>query len=175
MGVAARLFSGRPAIESVSTSVCFPASPEMVWRQMLMYEEVSVRPPLILRALLPIPMGTEGDKSRVGASIRCEYREGDLMKRITVVEPPHLLEFEVVRQRLGFEGCVTALGGSYRIEPSGDRTEVTLTTNYHGYLQPRMFWHPAESFVAHLFHRHILAGMRGSLPDSSEKSPCTTS
>jgi len=166
--LAARLFSGRPASESVSTSVCFEASPETVWQRMLMYEEVSVRPSLILRALLPLPLSTEGDKSRVGANIHCAYREGDLMKRITVVDAPHLLEFDVIRQSLGFEGCVTALGGSYRLRPSGEQTEIALTTKYHAHLRPRRVWRPLERFVAHLFHRHILAGMRDSLPRPSQ-------
>lgn len=164
MRIAGGLCSGRPATESVSTSACCEASPETVWQGMLMYEEVDVRPSFLLRALLPIPTGTVGDKSRVGAAIRCAYREGDLMKQITVVEPPHLLEFDVVRQRLGFEGCVTALGGSYRIRPRGDRTEVVLTTKYRGYLRPRALWRPLERFVAHVFHRHILAGMREAFP-----------
>jgi hypothetical protein len=134
---------------------------------MLMYEEVEVRPSLILRALLPIPMGTQGDKSRVGAAIQCSYREGDLMKQITVVNPPNLLKFDVVKQRLGFEGCVTALGGSYRITPRGEQTEIMLTTDYDAYLRPRALWRPLERFVAHLFHRHILGGMRDALPRAS--------
>jgi hypothetical protein len=134
---------------------------------MLMYEEVGVRPSLLLRALLPIPTGTEGDKSRVGAAIQCSYREGDLLKQITVVNPPNLLQFDVTRQRLGFEACVTALGGSYQITPRGGQTEIMLTTNYHAYLRPRALWRPLERFVAHLFHRHILGGMCDALPRAS--------
>jgi hypothetical protein len=168
MRVAGRLFSGRAAAETVSTSARCNASPETVWRGMLMYEEVDVRPPFLLRALLPIPIGTKGDKSRVGAAIQCSYREGDLMKQITTVHPPNLLEFDVTRQRLGFEGCVTALGGSYQITPRGRQTEVMLTTNYYAYLRPRVLWRPLERFIAHLFHRHILGGMRDALPRRSE-------
>jgi hypothetical protein len=131
--VLGRLCSKQPASESVSSSVFFPSTPGAVWERMLSYEEVQARPPLILRALLPIPLRTEGDKTSVGASVQCLYGGGDLVKQITVVEPPHLLEFEVLHQRLGIEDCVTATGGSYRIRACGAQTEVELVTNYKAY------------------------------------------
>jgi hypothetical protein len=87
-----------------------------------------------------------------------------MVKRITVVERPHLVQFEVTQQRLGIEGCITTLGGSYEIRSCGDQTEVVLTTNYRGHLRPRYFWRPLERFLAHQLHRHILDGMRASLP-----------
>jgi hypothetical protein len=164
MRLASRLFSGQQATESVMTSVFFHANPETVWQRMLSYEEVPTRPPLILRALLPLPLRTVGDKTSLGAAVQCHYGGGDLVKQITTVEPPHLLAFEVTQQRLGIESCITAIGGSYRIQPCGARTEIVLTTNYHAYLQPRWIWRPLEQSLAHLFHRHILEGMRDILP-----------
>ena len=164
------LCSRRPVSESVTTSVLFQASPETVWQQMLSYEEVSTRPPLILRALLPVPLRTEGEKTSTGAAVQCLYRGGDLLKLITVVEPPHLLEFEVHRQRLGIEHCITAIGGSYRLRACGGQTEIVLVTNYRGYLRPRWFWHPIEQFLGHIFHRHILTGMRNWCPPSLSDS-----
>ena len=159
-----RLFPRNLATEVVATSVRFHASPETVWQRMLTYEDVPAPPPLLLRVLLPYPVRTEGDKTCVGASIQCTYKGGDMVKRITVVERPHLVQFEVTQQRLGIEGCITTLGGSYEIRSCGDQTEVVLTTNYRGYLRPRYFWRPLERFLAHELHRHILDGMRASLP-----------
>jgi hypothetical protein len=164
MRLASRLFSGQSATESVTTSIFFDATPETVWQRLLSYEEVPARPPLILRTLLPLPLRTEGDKTCLGAAVQCLYGGGDLVKQITTVEPPHLLAFEVTHQRLGIESCVTAIGGSYQVRPCGARTEIVLTTNYRAYLQPRYIWRPLEQFLAHSFHRHILEGMRDSLP-----------
>ncbi len=162
-----RLFPRNVAIDVVVTSVRLHASPETIWQRMLTYEDVPAPPPLLLRVLLPNPVRTEGDKSCVGASIQCTYKGGDMVKRITVVEPPHLMQFEVTQQRLGIEGCIMTLGGSYEIRScAGDQTEVVLTTNYLGYLRPRCFWRPFERFLAHALHRHILDGMRASLPRS---------
>ena len=164
MRMLTQVFAGPPVAESVATSIYLQASPQAVWDRMLSYEEVPKRPPLILRTLLPVPLRTEGDKTRLGEDVQCLYGGGDLVKQITAVQPPHLLAFDVNEQHLGIESCIVAIGGSYRIEPSGSETEVILTTKYYAFLQPRFFWRPLETFLAHRFHRHILEGMRDSIP-----------
>lgn len=130
----------------------------------MLYEEVPRRPPFPLRALLPHPVRTVGDKARVGGTVRCVYQAGDLVKRITTVEPASLLQFEVVEQNLGVENCILTLGGSYRISPCGDEADVVLITNYRAYLRPRPIWRPLELFLVRQLHCHILGGMRAALP-----------
>lgn len=87
------LFARKAVSEAVATRVHFNASPEAVWNHIMFYEEVPGRPPFLLRALLPHPVRTEGDKTLVGATVRCAYKGGHLVKRITTVEPPHFLKF----------------------------------------------------------------------------------
>lgn len=157
------LFPRNAVTEMVTTSVHFNASPETLWQRILLYEEVPMRPPFLLRFLLPHPVRTEGDKSRVGATIQCKYNGGDLVKRIKVVNPPYLVQFEVIEQRLGIEGCITAIGGSYELRPRGDGTEIVLLTSYRGHLRPRYLWRPLERYLARQLHRHILEGMRVSV------------
>ena len=154
--LASLLFARNAASESVETQVHFNASPEAVWDHIMFYEEVPGRPPFLLRTLLPRPVRTEGDKTRVGATVRCAYRGGDLVKRITKVEAPHFLQFEVDRQSLGIEGCVLTLGGSYQMLTNGDVTDVVLTTNYQAFLRPRSLWRPLEAILVSQLHRHIL-------------------
>lgn len=147
----------------------------MVWNRILFYEEVPERPPLLLRTLLPAPVRTEGGKTRVGATIRCTYRGGDLLKRITVFDPPHRVEFEVIEQALGVESCVLALGGSYTIVPCGNGIDVALCTHYRAYLHPRHLWRRLESLLVHQLHRHILSGIREAIrPMDSARRPCVT-
>lgn len=172
-GLIGRVFSGGTADEAVATASHFPVSAEAVWRCMLLYEDVPARPSLLLRTLLPYPVRTEGDKTRVGARIQCTYHGGDLVKCISRVEAPHLLEFEVLEQRLGIEGCVRTVGGSYEIRSEDDGAEVVLTTNYLGHLRPRSMWRPVEQFLARQLHRHILNGMRASLPGSGQRARTT--
>jgi hypothetical protein len=157
------MFPQNAVTDVVATSLCLRTSPETLWQRMLMYEDVPGRPPLLLRVLLPVPVRTEGDKTRVGAILQCTYKGGHLVKRIKAVEPPHLLRFEVIEQRLGIERCITTLGGLYQIRSRGGQTEIVLTTNYRGHLGPRFFWRLVERFLVHQLHRHILNGMRASL------------
>jgi Polyketide cyclase / dehydrase and lipid transport len=157
--------------EAVTTRVRFNASPKAIWNHIMFYEELPGRPPFLLRALLPHPVRTEGDKTRVGATVRCEYRGGDLVKRITAVKPHHSLQFEVIEQSLGIEDCVMAVNGSYEINRSGDGSEVVLTTNYRAYLRPSWAWRPLEKLLVSQLHRHILDGILASVASIAVADP----
>jgi hypothetical protein len=177
-----RLFPRNRVIDSVATSIRLHASPETVWQQMLLYEEVPARPPLILRVALPSPLRTEGDKRRLRADVLCRYRRGFLVKQINGIVPPYLVQFDVTEQRLAIEGCVTAISGSYQICRIGqESSEITLVTNYQGHLRPRSLWRPLERVLVHQLHTHILNGMRASIaertvqaPEPEQDSLCTT-
>ena len=153
------LFAGTEVHGAVTTRVRLEASPESVWDHLIFYEEVPGRPSFLLRALLPHPLRTHGDKMRIGTTVRCEYEGGDLVKRITAVDSPCWLRFDVIEQRLGIEDCVRTLGGSYQISPCGDATEVVLTTSYRSFLRPRSLWRLFEAFVVTRLHHHILQGV----------------
>lgn len=116
-----------------------------------------------VRALLPRPVRTEGDKARIGEPVRCAYWPGELIKRITDVELARLLEFEVVSQNLGIERCILVQRGSYKFSLCGNGTDVALVTNYLTYLCPRRRWRPAETLLVRQLHRHIIDGVRGAL------------
>lgn len=161
--LASWLFAREAVREGVVTRAHLNARPEMVWNHIMLYEEVPGQPPFLLRALLPHPVRTEGDKTRVGAMVRCAYKEGNLVKRIVSVEPPQLLQFDVIEQRLGIEGCTLTLGGSYQIHPCEDAADVLLTTNYRAYLRPRFLWRPLEALMVGQLHNHILDGVRRSI------------
>lgn len=135
----------------------------MVWNCLVLYEEIPGSAPWLLRAVLPRPLRTEGDKSRVGEHVRCVYADGVLVKRIVAVEPRCLLQFDVVEQDLGIEGCLRAQGGAYRFVPCGDGTDVVLITDYLAYLHPSRLWRPLEAVLVRRLHRHILAGVRAAL------------
>jgi hypothetical protein len=95
--------------------------------------------------------------------VKCIYEGGDLVKRITVIEPPLRIGFEVLEQRLGIEGCAIARNGSYELVPHRDGTDILLTTHYSAYLHPRWLWRPVEKLVTSQLHHHVLNGMRSAV------------
>jgi hypothetical protein len=145
--------------EAVATKVRFNAKPKTVWDHLMFYEEIPARPPVLLRWLLPQPIRTEGDKTLVGARIRCTYSRGYLIKRIIAIERPHSLQFDVIEQCLGIERYALALSGSYQISAWGQVTDVVLVTKYQAYLRPRLLWRPLEEFLVHQLHSHILRAL----------------
>ncbi|HYA96452.1 MAG TPA: hypothetical protein VEH49_00030 [Methylomirabilota bacterium] len=162
-----RVFGRRAVSESVATRMQFGAGPEAVWNELMFYEDVPGRPSLLLRAALPRPISTKGTKNGAGALVSCDYGEGSLTKRITAFEPPRLMGFAVIDQRLGIEACCTLVNGSYEFRPRGSGTEAVLTTNYLAHLHPRLLWRPLERWMAGQLHRHILRGMRAALAQAS--------
>jgi hypothetical protein len=137
---------------SIVTRMKFAASPEQAWDALIFYEQITERPPLHLRLLLPLPIRTEGRKSGVGDDARCVYEGGHLLKRVW---------FEVVEQNLTVGGGMRLLGGGYTLRELPDgRAEVALETCYVSPKHPRWLWKPIEAAVCHTFHRHILGTMR---------------
>ena len=146
---------------SILTRMAFAAPPERVWSEMMFYEQIEERPPLLLRLLLPVPIATEKVKLNVGEVVRCSYQGGHLLKRITEIDPQRYYGFDVVEQSLAIGGGLTLSGGCYTLrELPGGGTEVAVTTRYLSGRRPGWFWKPIEAAVCHLFHRHLLAAMR---------------
>jgi len=156
--------------DRVVTHLRLAASSAAVWQTLMFYEDVPRAPWSIFRFLLPRPLRSEGDKSRVGNVVHCFYEDGYLMKRITAVEPGELLRFEVIEQQLGIERTFRAHEGSYELRALPTGTAVTLTTRYAGSLWPRFLWRPVERYFGHKFHLYVLRGMREALDSQSRSS-----
>ncbi|HTY41097.1 MAG TPA: hypothetical protein VMH79_04415 [Thermoanaerobaculia bacterium] len=144
----------------MTTAGRFPVSAALAWERLLLYEQIERKPPLLLRALLPSPLGTEGPKASVGDRTLCRYREGLLIKRVTAVSPPHHWRFDVVAQDFAIAGGIRLVGGRYAFRDLADGgCEVELETRYAAARRPRWLWRRVEAAVCHAFHRHLLAAM----------------
>ena len=149
--------------ESIVTRMKFATSPERVWGGLMFYEQIEEQPPLHLRLLLPLPLPirTESSTLNVGDEVKCWYKGGHLLKRITRIDVGHYYGFAVVEQSVAIDSGLVLSGGCYTLRelPSGN-TEVAVTTRYAGRRRPRWLWKPIEAAVCHLFHRYLLAAMR---------------
>lgn len=165
------LFAPSAQVEEITTRMQLPAPPERVWSSLKFYEEVPSRPGALLRIGLPAPVRSEGDKLRVGGTVRCVYEGGYVLKRTTSTEPPNVLRFEVLEQRLGLERCLSLSDGVYEIRTVPGGSEMALTTKYRGHLRPRAMFRPLEARLTHEIHGHILAGMRTALEAAAARQP----
>ena len=75
-GVVSWLFARDGTREVVATRARVAGRPEQIWDRIMFYEDVPGRPAFPLRALLPAPVRTDGDKSRVGATYAAPTRWG---------------------------------------------------------------------------------------------------
>ncbi|MGZ6071954.1 MAG: hypothetical protein ACXWK8_12115 [Myxococcaceae bacterium] len=166
----AGLFAPSAVVEEITSRLQLPASPAEVWRSLKFYEEVPSRPGVLLRIGLPAPVRSEGEKTRMGGTVRCVYEGGYVLKRTTSAEPPNVLRFEVFEQRLGLEHCLSLSDGVYEIRAVSGGSEVALTTRYRGHLRPRALFRPLERRLTHEIHGHILAGMRTALEAAAAQS-----
>jgi hypothetical protein len=161
-------------VAEVRTSTVFPAPAGASWEAIQFYEEVTHKPPLLLKLALPRPVRTEGGpRVAVGHALRCLYRRGYLEKVITERDEPRRLVFVVTEQRIGFENEVALLDGRFDLEPIGaTSTRVTVATRYRRQLRPAWLWEPMERTIIHTLHGHVLEGMRRRLPtEPSEPLP----
>ncbi|NND70556.1 MAG: hypothetical protein HKN43_03155 [Rhodothermales bacterium] len=147
----------KDATTTVTTRKRIPASPAKVWTSLLFYEELGILPPLVLRLLLPVPTGTEGLVSAVGDEVRCNYRTGYLVKRITALQQDVNYEFEIIKQSLTLGRGIILSGGRYLLRDCGDgTTELSVETNFRSSRSPRWFWRIFERPTCHAFHNYLL-------------------
>jgi hypothetical protein len=151
----------RQEIAVVQTGLTVDATPEEAWNAILFYEDVRHAPPWLLHLALPKPIRSEGSKEREGDVVRCFYNCGTISKRISRVERPRRLSFDVVQAIMRSENYAQLKDGSFEIEPVGRRqSRITLTTRYERKLRPAWIWEPIERKVIHTLHGHVLEGMR---------------
>jgi hypothetical protein len=154
-------FPHRHEIAVVQTGLTVDATPEEVWNAIMFYEDVQHAPPWLLHLALPKPIRSEGNKQQEGNIVRCFYNCGTISKRISQVQRPRKLSFEVVEVVMRSENYANLKDGSFEIEPVGTRqSRITLTTRYQRKLTPAWIWEPIERKVIHTLHGHVLEGMR---------------
>lgn len=151
----------RREIAVIETGLTIDATPEEAWNAIMFYEDVEHSPPWLLHLALPKPIRSEGNKQRPGEIVTCFYDCGEIKKRISTVEQPRRLAFDVVSVQMRSENYANLKEGSFEIVPVGERkSRITLTTRFERKLRPALIWEPIERRVIHTLHGHVLEGMR---------------
>ena len=147
------------SVTTVATRMTVPLSPERVWERLALYEQIHGRLSLPLRLLIPTPSGLDAPPTRVGDEVRCRYRSGHLVKRVTHFDRARLYGFDVVEQALGVRG-VRLRSGWYALRPlAGGGTEIEAGTRYESPWRPRWLFRRVERSVCRAFHHHVLSAV----------------
>ena len=167
-------FPRRTEIAVIKTGLTIDATPQEAWNAIMFYEDVEHAPPWLLHLALPQPIRSEGNKQKEGEVVTCFYNCGEIKKRISKVDAPRQLAFDVIDIQMRSENYAKLQDGRFEIEPVGEKqSRITLTTRFERKLHPSFFWEPIEHKVIHTLHGHVLEGMRRKAegPKADNKPP----
>src|SRR5262245_10069325 len=138
----------RHELAVIQTGLTIDATPEEAWNAIMFYEDVQHPPPWLLHLALPKPIRSQGNKQKPGEVVTCFYNCGEIKKRISTVDPPRRLAFDVVSVQMRSENYANLKEGSFEIQPVGDKqSRITLTTRFERNLRPAIIWEPIERQV----------------------------
>jgi hypothetical protein len=160
-----------PATRIVTTAVEVAAPPDVVWRHVTSFGDISAKPGWLFRTGLAYPLRAHLEGSGVGAVRRCEFTTGAFVEPITVWDPPQRLAFDVISQppplqewspysrvfAPHLDGFFRTSHGEFRLIPlDGGRTRLEGRTWYTLEMQPAMYWTAIADTILHAIHTRVL-------------------
>lgn len=146
----------RARIETVSTSIWVPDSPEHTWLEIQTIDSIHAAKPWLMYVGLPVPQRCTLERTSVGAHRTCYFDKGYIEETVTEWDPPRSMRLQIDRTHmpgrhwLGFENA------SYRLEPEGKGTRLTRTTVISSHLYPAWYWRPLERLGVKSEHQYLL-------------------
>lgn len=165
------------SINIVESSGHLQCSKQQAWDKVCFYEHIRIKPSLLLRTVLPVPMRTSGRYENVGDTSRCIYSDGGyLTKEITRVDNNECIEFDIIEQSIRYYRSIKLLGGAIRVVEHDDGScSVEMTTHYRrggpANFIPKYF----IDFVVKAMHKIVVRDMQvllGETASSKYTSSC---
>jgi uncharacterized membrane protein YhaH (DUF805 family) len=163
--------SSEPAELLVESSVDIDAPPEVVWREVVAFDELPPPEDWLFSTGIAYPTHASIEGRGVGAIRRCEFSTGAFVEPITVWDKPKRLAFDVKRQPHPLEetspwGAIEPphLGslfrsqrGAFRLhERAGGGTRLVGKTWYRQDIWPAAYWRSISSRIIHRIHMRVL-------------------
>jgi hypothetical protein len=154
----------------VRTSGHLSCEAQRAWQKVCFYEHITIRPSLLLRAALPVPVRTTGAYRQVGDISRCRYSDGGyLTKQITRIEDGKLIDFAIIEQSIRYAGRINLKGGSIQIESHEDDTcSVHMLTRYESRGIARLIPCVFIDLVVGAMHKIVIKDMQMRLSTQGE-------
>ena len=154
-------FPARSEPVTLSNSVIIPAPVEQVWAELETVDLSVARPaPVLVRALLPQPLGVIGGGAHAGAERHVIFHNGVVVARVIRSEPPFRFEMDLAVTESGtefFDHWARLGRSSFVLEPLEDgRTRLTHATSYEPRVTVRWYSDPIERRLGHLLQGYVI-------------------
>lgn len=167
-------------IIAVTTSLKINASRETVWRNVIVFPELSAPTELLFKAGIAYPINATIDGQGVGAIRYCNFTTGSFVEPITKWDAPALLSFDVLEspqpmKELSFwdidaphlhDYFVSKKGQFKLIKLSDNETMLEGTTWYYNKIKPNFYWNLWSNYIVHHIHNRVLTHIK----QTSEKN-----
>jgi hypothetical protein len=154
----------------VVTLIEINASPEDVWKNVVVFPELPEPTEMIFRAGIAYPINARIDGQGIGAVRYCNFSTGAFVEPITVWDEPRLLAFDVDEQPETMKelspydlhpdhlhGYFISKRGQFKLTrlPNG-HTLLEGTTWYYNKMQPSLYWDAWGDYLIHTIHKRVL-------------------
>jgi hypothetical protein len=170
-------FTTRAESVTLSNSVIIAAPVEQVWAELATVNLSVAQPaPVLVRALLPVPLGVVGGGAHVGAERRVLFHNGVVIARVIRSEPPLRFEMDLSVTDPGkefFDHWARLGRSAFVLEPLPDGwTRLTHATSYEPRVTVRWYSEPIERWLGQLLQGYALQAFAEQLfPERTLSSP----
>ena len=144
-------------IESISTTVRIPGSPDQIWPYIQSIDSIHVPKPWLMYVGLPIPQRCTLEKTAAGARRTCYFNSGYIEETVMEWDPPYSMTLRIDRTHMSGRHWLGFENASYHLQPDGNATLLTRTTTISSHLSPVWYWRPLERWGVTSEHSYILS------------------
>lgn len=157
-------------IRSVTTSIEINASPEIVWKNVVVFPQLEEPTEFIFKAGIAYPINAKINGHGVGAIRYCNFSTGSFVEPITMWDEPNVLGFDVTEQPAPMkelspydihpkhlDGYWASKRGEFKLTklPNGN-TRIDGTTWYVNKIKPDFYWALWSDYIVHTIHERVL-------------------
>ena len=164
-----RVAAVAPTYEAVTT-VDVSASPQIVWKHVVQFDEITDEPAWYFRGGIAYPIRASITGTGVGAIRRCEFSTGAFVEPITTWDEPRVLAFDVIDQppplremsiyskvyAPHLDGYFRSSRGEFRLVPTASGTRLEGHTWYSVDMYPQGYWRAMSEILLHRIHERVL-------------------
>ena len=162
--IEAELTKNHQFVVEVKSEITVPYHPIQVYEAIKSVDTLDAEKPFLMKLDLPIPQKCVLEEEKVGGVRICYFEGGQIVEKITELEPGKILKMDVIdyqligRKWLGFKEAIYLFN-----ELEHGTTKMTRITTYTSELYPRFYWEPLEKIGITQEHEYVFNNLEKDL------------